>query len=574
MRVVADIETDALDATVIHCIVCKDIDTGTRWSFFNESLTDFKEFAKDVDHWIGHNFLSFDAPVLNRLMGTSISPKQVTDTLILSQMDKPDREGGHSLKSWGERIRDNKIEFKIFDYFSQEMLDYCIQDVDLCHKVYKHLVKKLSNYTCKSIRMEHTIRYIVNEQQSNGFAFKFSEANIFKSQLTEAKIEVEQEVHKTMRPVASFVKEVTPVYNKDGRLSKRNLKLLGDMQEYVGGLFSLIKFDDFNLGSRQQIAKQLIRKGWEPTKFTEKGSIIVDESVLEEVHLPEAQMIYRYLMLQKRIAQIDNWLKAYNYDSGCIHGRVITLGANTNRMTHMSPNVAQTPASYSPYGKECRELFTVRSDDRVLVGCDASGLELRCLAHYMNDTQFTKELLEGDIHTANQKMAGLETRDQAKTFIYALIYGAGPAKMGKIVGKGKSAGQKMINDYLDAVPALRRLRKKIDKASADGMIKAIDGRLLNIRSQHSALNTLLQGMGAIVCKYWLIEIIKRIHKHKLDAKLVASIHDEYQFDVHKDCAEDFAMHTNKAIKDVEIDLDLRCPLDSDYKIGNNWCETH
>ena len=259
MKVVCDIETDALDAKIIHCIVCKDIDTGTRWSFFNESLTDFKEFAKDVDHWIGHNFLSFDAPVLNRLMGTSISPKQVTDTLILSQMDKPDREGGHSLKSWGERIRENKIEFKILDYFSQEMLDYCIQDVYLCHKVYKHLVKKLSNYTCKSIRMEHTIRYIVNEQQSNGFAFKFSEANIFKSQLTEAKIEVEQEVHKTMRPVASFVKEVTPVYNKDGRLSKRNLKLLGDMQEYVGGLFSLIKFDDFNLGSRQQIAKQLIR---------------------------------------------------------------------------------------------------------------------------------------------------------------------------------------------------------------------------------------------------------------------------------------------------------------------------
>jgi DNA polymerase I len=574
MKIVCDIETDSLDAKVIYCIVCKDIDTGVVYKFFDDSLKEFKDFSENIDHWIGHNFLSFDAPILNRIMGTSISPKKVTDTLLLSQIDKPDREGGHSLRSWGERLDDNKIEFKNFNYFSQEMLDYCVQDVELSHKVYFYLSKKLSNFNPKSIRMEHVVRSLVNQQQVNGFSFKFSDANIFKSQLTQMMVEVEQEVHKTMLPMATCLKEVIPIYNKDGQLSRRNLKLLGDMQEYVCGQFSLIKFDPFNLGSRQQIAKQLIRKGWKPIKFTEKGSIIVDESVLEKVNLPEAQMIYRYLLLQKRIAQLDNWINAYKHDTGCIHGRVITLGANTNRMTHMAPNVAQTPASYSPYGKECRELFTVRSPDRVLVGCDASGLELRCLAHYMNDPQFTKELLEGDIHTANQRMAGLETRDQAKTFIYALIYGAGPAKMGNIVGKGKAAGQKMINDYLDAVPALRSLRKKIDKASASGMIKGVDGRLLNIRSQHSALNTLLQGMGAIVCKYWLIEIMKRVHKHKLDVKLVASIHDEYQFDVHNNHAEDFAIHTNKAIKDVEIDLDLRCPLDSDYKIGNNWCETH
>ena len=573
MKVVCDIETDAIKATVIHCIVCKDIEDNKVYSFYGDTLDDFIDFSKNITEYIGHNFLSFDAPVLFKLLGVTISAKQITDTLILSQLDKPDREGGHSLKSWGERLKDSKISFDSFECFTKEMLEYCIQDVDVCHKIYVHLNKKLSNYSSISIRMEHTIRAIVNQQQENGFYFNYSEANIFTAKLTQLMEGVKDEVHKTMQPLAQPIKEVIPVYKKDGTLSMRNLKCLGDMGTSVAGPFTSLKFEEFNLGSRQQIAKQLMHKGWKPTKFTEKGSIIVDETVLEKVDLPEAQLIYRYLLLQKRIAQLNNWLSAYNHDTGCIHGRVITLGANTNRMTHRNPNVAQTPANHSEYGEECRQLFTVPTD-RLLVGCDASGLELRCLAHYMDDNDFTNELLEGDIHTANQKMAKLETRDQAKTFIYALIYGAGPAKMGKIVGKGKQAGQQMIHNYLEAVPALRILRKKIDKASASGLIKAIDGRLLNIRSKHSALNTLLQGMGAIVCKYWLIEIMKRIHKHKFNAKLVGSIHDEYQFDVSTDDASEFAIHTNEAIKDVEINLELRCPLDSDYKIGKNWKETH
>ena len=574
MQVICDIETDDLNATKIHCIVCKDIKTNRIYEFHGDNLHTFNTFANGVSHWIGHNFLSFDAPILNKLMATSIPISKVTDTLLLSRMDKPDRENGHSLGSWGVRANYPKIDFHDFKHFTKEMLNYCIQDVNLCHKVYIYLTKRMSKHSPEAIRMEHTIRYLVNQQKGNGFSFDYPKANMLVASLESEKRSVEYEVHKTMKPLPVFLKEVTPRIKKDGVMSHVGLSKLGDHAAYVAGTFSLVDFPEFNLGSRKQIAKQLQFKGWKPNKFTEKGNIIVDEVVLENVNLPEAQLIYKFLLLQKRIAQVNNWIDAFNHDTGCIHGEVNTLGANTNRMTHNSPNVAQTPASYSPYGKECRELFQRRSEERILVGSDASGLELRCLAHYMDDDAFTKEILNGDIHTVNQKMAGLPTRDAAKTFIYALIYGAGPAKMGKIIGGGKEEGQQMLEMYFKKSPKLKNLIDSVKRTAKSGYVRAVDNRLLNVRSEHAALNLLLQGMGAIVCKYWLIEIMKLVHQNKIDALLVASIHDEYQFDVHKNDADKFAAYTKQAIKTVESNLNLRCPLDSDFKMGVDWASTH
>ena len=195
-------------------------------------------------------------------------------------------------------------------------------------------------------------------------------------------------------------------------------------------------------------------------------------------------------------------------------------------------------------------------------------------AHYMNDTSYTKEVVEGDIHTANQKAAGLETRDQAKTFIYAFIYGAGAAKIGSVVGGSAAEGQQLIDNFLGSLPALATLRERVANVSKSGYISGLDGRKLHVRHQHAAMNLLLQGAGAIICKQWLVFIDKLIRKHKLDAKLVASIHDEYQFDCRKDQAEHFGRLTREAMKLTEKELNVRCPLDSEYKVGNNWSETH
>jgi DNA polymerase I-like protein with 3'-5' exonuclease and polymerase domains len=237
--------------------------------------------------------------------------------------------------------------------------------------------------------------------------------------------------------------------------------------------------------------------------------------------------------------------------------------------------MAQIPAVRSPYGKECRDCWTVENPyTHSIVGTDASGLELRCLAHLMNDANFTEEVLNGDIHTANMKMAGISDRDQAKTFIYAFMYGAGASKIGKIIGKGAKEGEELMKRFLSNMPALKEVRDNITKSATKGKIKGIDGRLLHVRSPHSALNTLLQGAGAVICKLWLINMNKRIQTSGVDAKLVASIHDEYQYEVSKKDVQKFGSITKDAMKDTEQQLQMKCPLDNEWKEGTTWAQTH
>jgi DNA polymerase I-like protein with 3'-5' exonuclease and polymerase domains len=335
---------------------------------------------------------------------------------------------------------------------------------------------------------------------------------------------------------------------------------------------------EFNPGSRQQIADRLMSLGWKPTEKTEGGGWKVDETVLSGVDIPEAKLVAEYLMLVKRTSQIQSWIDAVK-DDGRIHGKVITNGAVTGRMTHSSPNMAQVPASGSPYGKECRACFTVPKGKK-LVGCDASGLELRMLAHYMQDTAYTEFVVNGkredgtDIHTVNQKSAGLPTRDNAKTFIYAFLYGAGDAKIGSIVGGSAADGKKLKNRFLRQTPALKKLIEKVQKIGACGSLPGLDGRRVWIRSDHAALNTLLQSAGAIVMKQALIHLQEKLEYAKIDALFVGNIHDELQIEVCADKAEEVGILAKQAIIDAGSTLGLRCPLDGDYSIGNSWAETH
>jgi DNA polymerase I len=329
----------------------------------------------------------------------------------------------------------------------------------------------------------------------------------------------------------------------------------------------------FNPGSRQQIAKRLMSLGWSPSKKTEKGQVIVDEKVLDGIDIPEAKRIAEYLLLQKRVAQVESWIDAVSEDSR-VHGKVITNGAVTGRMTHHSPNMAQVPSGSSPWGEECRSCWTVDLDNYLLVGADASGLELRMLAHYMRDDDYVREVCEGDIHTKNQTAAGLQTRPQAKTFIYAFLYGAGPAKIGAIVGGGETEGRKLIASFLDNTPSLKVLREKVARLSEKGTLPGLDGRKLQVRSTHAALNTLLQSAGAIVMKQALVLLYNRLQKVKLNAHFVANVHDEWQIECHKEVAETVGKMAVEAIKEAGEVLQLRCPLTGEYRIGRTWAETH
>ena len=543
MKAVVDIETDAINAKKIHCIVAQHYQTGEVRKWVGDECKEFGEWSKKIDQFIMHNGISFDAPLLNKFTGSTITPLQVRDTLLESQLFTPVRVGGPSLESWGERLGFAKLDFHDFSEFSPLMLEYCQRDVELTRKLAQNLELEKKKFSNQCYNLERDIRIIVDGQQNNGFAFDLMKAQLLLAKLEDEQHELESNAEEEFEPTIVELKTKT-------------------------------KEIPFNIASRKQIADRLMDRGWEPSKLTDKGNVIVNEDVLSKINMPEAQMFSRYFLLQKRTGLLKAWIKECGEDMR-VRGRVLTLKTITGRMAHHSPNMAQVPAVYSPYGQECRELWTVSNPDtHQLVGTDASGLELRCLAHYMNNADFTNEVLTGDVHTANQRAAGLSNRDQAKTFIYAFLYGAGPAKIGKIVGGGPGKGQKLISKFLANMPALRTLRSNIQEAAQQGNIKGLDGRRLMIRSEHAALNTLLQGAGAIVCKQWLVEIDKRVRKSGLDAKLVASVHDEYQFEVAKPDINRFTKITKEAMYQTQKVFSFKCDLDSDYKVGNNWAETH
>ena len=561
MRIILDIETNSTHDK-IWCVVTRDIATDEVFTFTKTGT--IQSYLDRATQIVTHNGIFFDFPVLKKVWGIQVKKSQVIDTLVLSRLYNPSIEDGHSLAAWGQRLGFAKGDFTDFDGgLTDEMLEYCIQDTKVTAELYKHLTKEMENdFSKESITLEHEVAIIIAEQERNGFRLDMPKAIQLLSEL-KTKLDIIQVEMETIFPPIVI----------SGRTHSTSGKPLNDI------------VTPFNPGSRQQIAKRLQEKGWKPKKHTEKGSVIVDEEVLASLDYPEAKAIAEYMMLQKRIGQIESWIDAVQND-GRVHGRVITNGAVTGRMTHMSPNMAQVPNSGSPYGHECRELWTIDKGNK-LVGIDASGLELRMLAHYMNDDEYTNEVVSGDIHTANQTAAGLQTRNQAKTFIYAFLYGAGSAKIGSIVGGSAKEGQRLIDSFLRNTPRLKALREKVARIFATkGWLPGLDGRKLLVRAEHSALNTLLQGAGAIVMKQALVIFKQELKREKIWHEFKANVHDEWQIECRAEDAEKVGIMGVQSIAQVVKELKvlddpepnpkkrLRCPLDGEYKIGDSWKMTH
>ena len=565
-----DIET-SMNHHTIHLAITKNIDTGEIKTW--KAANGLWDYIADATSLIGHNIIGFDAPILNSLWKTRIGLKNVTDTLILSRLLDPSREQGHSLEAWGKTLGKEKIDYadrweqlqgrkqaykgECFDHPDMALLEeYCIADVEVTERLYKKLLTELESkkFSQDSIDLEHSVAAILSQQERNGFKLDIPYATVLLA-----------DIKGRMAEVYESMQQRWPSYEVE-RISEKTGKKLKPL------------LVTFNPGSRKQIGEKLIELGWKPDKFTETGQPMVDEGILSKLHYPEAKMIAEYLMLQKRVAQIESWMEAVGSDER-VHGKVITNGAVTGRMTHQSPNMAQIPNHGSVYGAECRACWTVEPGN-VLVGCDASGLELRMLAHYMKDQEYIQAVVHGsskdgtDIHTKNQRAAGLPTRDAAKTMIYAFLYGAGPAKIGAIVGGGAEEGQKIIKKFLRATPALESLRERVADIAVKGRVPGLDGRKIWVRSEHAALNSLLQGAGAIVMKKALVLLADKIKDNKWDAKFVANVHDEWQIEVTKAHADEVGRAARQSIIEAGEHFKLRCPLDGEYKIGQNWAETH
>ena len=574
-QIVFDIEANGLNPDTVWCIIAYEREAKEYIEWSGDTLPNFKDWVKEQDELevIGHNIIGYDIPVLERLLKVDFSKCKVTDTLVMSRLAEPSRLGGHSLENWGQLLHQPKGEHSDWLNFSQDMVEYCQQDVRVNELVYQRLLRDLRDFGTESVMLEGQVQRIISKQIENGWLLNQRAAFNLLGELKEKKFDLEDKVHEKFKPLPTFIKEITPKVKKDGTYSVVGLKFLGDQWEIAVAPFSRLDYPEFNLGSRQQIGRYLKYFGWQPETFTDKGQPIVDEGVLSKVKgIPEAELIGEYLMIQKRIAQVQSWLDAVK-DDGRVHGYVNANGAVTGRMTHSSPNMGQVPAGYSPYGKECRAVWVVPEGYK-LVGMDASGLELRMLAHYMNDKDYTNEILTGDIHTANQLAAGLDTRSQAKTFIYAFLYGAGDAKIGSIVGGTARDGRRLKAKFLKNTPALGALRERVVVASGRGFVFGLDRRKVSIRSEHAALNSLLQSAGAIIMKKALCILDEYATLHKINYKIIGNIHDEIQTEVATKDAERFGRLATASIEAAGLHYELNCPLAGEYQIGDNWSETH
>lgn len=436
-RLIFDIETDGLlDAcTKIHCLCIQDEQSGKTWSCSDHpGYTPISEGLRrlaEAELIIGHNIIKFDLPAIRKIHPGWETKAKIRDTLLCTRLIWPDIAdsdyarikakkqfparliGRHSLEAWGWRIRDHKGDFgKTTDWqtWCKEMQDYCEQDVAVTSALWAHI--QLQKYSEESIELEHDFQFILWKQEQNGFPFDKGRAIELYSELSARREQLSCELRQLYPP--KIVRETF--------IPKRDNKTKG----WTAGV-PVIKTKEipFNPASRQQIAERLIQQGWKPENYTDTGHPVVDENALAMLHTPETDALREYLMIEKRIGQLaegqNAWLKLER--DGKIHGEVITNGAVTGRCTHNRPNMAQIPAVGSPYGEQCRSLFGP-PEGWVQIGCDASGLELRCLAHYMaayDGGAYAQVILHGDIHTENQKAAGLETRAQAKRFIYAFL---------------------------------------------------------------------------------------------------------------------------------------------------------
>ena len=599
---VFDLESDGLleQATRIHSLVLKDVDDGQVFSFYRhgdvEGIWEGVELLMAADCIIGHNIINFDIPLIKKIHPEfSIDGHKVIDTLVcsrlvwsdISDIDHAKRAkgkltmpgkltGSHSLAAWGYRLGEHKGDYQGgWECWSEEMQRYCEQDVEVTDRLWKLIKSK--TYSDRAIELEHQVAWIVAQQERNGFLFDLDKARILLTELVQKRDQLEAELQDTFKPW----------WSPDGeqKVPKRSVNYKDKKRGSVtkDSPFTPVKNIVFNPGSRDQIADRLVTlRGWKPKEFTPSGKPKVDETTLSKLPWPEAKRLAEYFMVQKRIGQLsegdNSWLRLVK-DTGRIHHHCITNGAVSGRATHRNPNLAQCPAVGSPYGAECRELFTV-PDGCKLVGVDLSGIELRMLGHFMakyDNGKYAKEVVDGDIHTVNQEAAGLPDRNAAKKFIYMFLYGAGPPRLAHDLNlKSAREGAKLKNRFLAKTPALARLIEDVQSsAEKRGNLIGLDGRLLRVRSSHAALNTLLQSAAALISKRWMVELHTMLEDEGISGvKQLAWVHDELQIEVPELAAQRVGELAVKSIGLAGEFFDMKVALTGEYKIGNNWKETH
>ena len=624
-----DLETDGFVAgmtTIWSCGIAnaKDgkVQTYTDYDDSYPSLAEGLERLRVADRVVAHNLIGFDFQALEKLFPNTITFDQCWDSIIVASLLEPERRS-HAIKSYGAEYGYPKGDYTNFmmepvegqtraETFV-EMFKYMERDVEINVRIYNELQRKMKADLVHhkidwrpSIECEHKTNFCLALQSKHGFRLDLDKARDLEGTLREEQILLERGLQDTFPAIIVPFKgnwayqehrwaNVATTTPKVGNKSTGTTK---------GAPYTKVSVQQFNAGSRIQIVQRLTAKypKWKPAKFTPSGMVQVDDSVLETIKVPEAQHLSRYFRVTKSLSQLvdgkNGWLKLEV--DGRVHGRVKSVGCRTHRMSHFYPNMAQVEK------KDLRMRDVWRADyGHKLVGCDASGLELRMLAHYLaiwDGGEYAKAVIHGsnaegtDAHTRTKNLAGLHDRNSAKSLIYAFLYGAGNQKLAEVCAiDAKAAG---VKPMAITHPNGKRIRDKLmqgitglqniievsqHRDKTQKWLKGLDGRKIATNGQHSALNTLLQGAGAIVMKeavnQFHFEILPKIglvdDKYQpIGWNYVANVHDEVQMTAEPQIAEQLGKAFEDAIEQAGKALNLRCPLAGECMIGDSWAQTH
>lgn len=628
-RVILDIETDDLNATKIHCIVTKDIDSGLVTSYTKSNFNAFLADSRAYILVVSHNGTGFDWPVLRSLLGWSYSGECI-DTLILSHLLKYNLDGGHSLDAWGTRLKFPKGSIEDFTHYTPEMLEYCINDVELNYKVYMFLMSKVGTWT-DAIECEHEVaRILCEDVKVGGYPYDKAKADKLRAYVEERVATLDAAILASFPPRIVSLGEYTPRLTKHGTINRSNLKWYEGTDYSVftpDAVLTRIGYEHFNPGSVSQVVKRLCDNGWwEPTERTDgyleaqrtktSRSASEDErrkarekkeklerygwklnetnlSTLTEQAPDGARLLVERLALNSRLTMLDMWERSYNSNTKSIHGTINGIGTWTHRCSHNNPNLANIATAKTikykdptlartiiELGGKCRELF--HADGHWQVGCDADGIQLRLFAHYANDEALIQANVEGrkelgtDVHTLNQRALGdvCRTRDDAKTWIYAYLLGAGDSKLARILKCSSTEAKQAKENLLQTYGSIAKLRKEIiPRDAARGYFVGLDGRYVCCESEHLMLAGYLQNGEALVMKHAMVKWRKEL---KNDIRLLVFNHDEYQTVVigTEEEAKYVGTKQAEAITWAGQELGVRCPLKGNWIVGRNWNDCH
>jgi len=598
-KVVFDIESDGLldSITTIHCIGILDIDTQVYQSFYQDSLSAGLNILRDAEYVAGHNIIDFDIPAITKLYPEWEPSGLIVDTCILSRLFDPDITGGHSLNAWGRRLNFPKMDFRTasieagiiqptdpkgaeFVQFSDVMLKYVEQDVRVTRKLLGCMSAKARTLGVEGnfmenfdVRLEHTAQRCMSKQAAGGWTFDVDKAKHILHRMKQAKQAINNTVH--LPPFILDKGLVAKPFTKAGKPTALAKRRLGEDANIVGP-FTAIEVQPVSKESPNQLKTALLGEGWKPDDWTEKGSPRLTESSLLKWGGKRGTRLAKYLMYSHRIGLVQGLLEAVRED-GRVPAGGIAQGAVTGRVTHRV--VANIPRPSSPMGKEIRSLF-VADPGQVLVSADASGLELRCLAHYLNDPEITKEILEGDIHQKNADAVGVD-RNTVKATVYAWLYGSGDENLGKVLASSKKGDWlgtkeegKLARLRLESSMNAAKLIDAVKAEAASGYIRAIDGRKIPVRSEHAALNMKLQSCGAIVMKLAWVKLMSVFDRHPEWGRVVCFYHDEYTATVDAQYADQVRECMVQCIRWAGKKLKMRVPLNSEGQIGKTWRDVH